>query len=142
MNPIEVVIYMEPVGKGRPRSSRIPGKDGKIQTINYTPDRTAHAENIIRDELLKLKAGKFERPIPLRLIATFFFSRPKSLAKRVVLPTGRPDVDNLSKLLQDAMESFTYDNDSQITVSVIRKRYCAPGQVPRVEIYLAEDKTT
>ncbi len=139
MQAIELVVFMEPVGKGRPRSAQIAGKDGARRTINYTPDATVHAENLIRENLVKLNR-KFERPLPLRLSATFYFVRPKSIPKKRIFPTGRPDADNLSKLLQDAMESFCYDNDSQITTSMIRKRYIKPGQVPRVEIYLTEDK--
>lgn len=133
MKEFEATIFMEPVGKGRPRTTV---KNGKA--ITYTPDPTAHAENLIRDELLKY-AVKFEAHVPVRLRVTLYCSRPKSLPKSRTIPTSKPDYDNVAKLLGDAMEKFVYENDSQVTTALIRKRYVLPGQVPRVEIYMSED---
>lgn len=133
---VELTIFMEPVGRGRTKSTR--PKRG-VRTIHYTPEKTAHAQNLIRDELMKLKL-RFEAKLPIRLILSFFLSRPKSIPKKQEFPISRPDWDNLAGLVTDSMEKFVYPNDSQITTATIQKRYIKPGQVPRIHIYLAEDK--
>ena len=108
-NMIHAVIYMEPVGKARARTVR---RGNKV--ISYTPDKTSHAENLIRDKVMEI-GKKFEPGIPLCLIAIFYRTRPKSTKKTMELPVTRPDWDNYGKLLTDALEKFLYENDSQIT---------------------------
>jgi len=65
---------------------------------------------------------------PLQLHCGFFFERPKShyrTGKYAHLlregfegaePTGRPDFDNLIKLIGDSLSGFAFDDDSRITV--------------------------
>lgn len=128
-------IYMTPVPKGRPRFA---ARNGKV--IPYTPKATTHAEDIIRDQILQqvldLSPDKalFGKDVPLRLEASFFLIKPKSAKRKK--PTTKPDADNLLKTLQDALEKFIYENDSQIVTMVIKKRY---GYPPRIELDIQED---
>jgi len=128
---IHTIIFMEPVGKGRPRVTMKSGR-----AIAYTPAKTAHAENLIRDKVMELETF-FPKEIPLRLIAIFFRDRPKNLPKKVEKPVTRPDWDNYAKLLTDALEKFIYANDSQITAAVIKKRFGSP---PRIELMIDVDR--
>ena len=125
---------MEPVPKGRPRATM---KGGKMRV--YTPSATVHAENLIRTAIVgQCSEGVvFGSGIPVSLKVTFYRSRPKSLPKRVELPVARPDWDQYGKLLCDALEKFLYENDSQITTALIKKRYGSP---PRVELEMEEEK--
>jgi len=127
---MKTTIYVEPVGKARPRSTVRKGR-----VITYTPQKTAHAENLIRDKTMGL-GRYFERGTPLELTAVFFRDRPKSTKKDVRLPVTRPDWDNYGKLLTDALEKFVYANDSQITTALIKKRFGSP---PRIELEIEED---
>lgn len=127
---METVIYMEPVGKARPRVTMKGGR-----AFAYTPQKTAHAENLIRDKVMALKVF-FPRDTPLFMMIVFYRSRSKSLAKKVKMPVSRPDADNLWKLVSDSLEKFIYANDSQITTAVIKKRFGSP---PRIELKLEED---
>lgn len=129
---MKLVLYVEPVAKARPRLGV--AKSGKKYA--YTDRRTAHTENLIRDKVMKL-GQYFAASIPLRLEATFYRERPKSLPKGVRLPVSKPDWDNLGKLLTDALEKFIYANDSQITSACIQKRYGSP---PRIELLITEDE--
>lgn len=131
MPKIKKTIYVEPVGKARARTVRT--RSGK--TISYTPGKTVHAENLIRDKIMEEEIF-FPKPIPLRIIATFYRPRPKALAMRFILPTTRPDLDNYLKLLTDSLQKFIYDDDSQITTALIKKRFGSP---PRIELELKED---
>jgi len=105
------------------------------RAIAYTPSKTAHAENIIRDKVMEMEMF-FPREIPLSLVAIFFRDRPKNLPKKVEKPVTRPDWDNYAKLLTDALEKFVYANDSQITMAVIKKRFGSP---PRIELMIDRD---
>ena len=127
---MKITIYVDPVGKARPRSTVRKGR-----VITYTPQKTAHAENLIRDKVMRL-GQYFERGTPLAIEAVFFRERPKSTKKSVKLPTSRPDGDNYFKLLTDSLEKFVYANDSQITTAVIKKRFGTP---PRIELEIKED---
>lgn len=133
MNKLKTIIYVEPTPKGRPRSTVI---QGRVHT--YTPKKTRSAEAMImamiRTQVMEF--GTFEDGVPLRLEATFYRERPKSLPKRVIMPVSRPDYDNYTKLLTDALEKFIYKNDSQITSAYIKKRFGSP---PRIELKLEVD---
>jgi Holliday junction resolvase RusA-like endonuclease len=126
---IEATILVEPAPKLRPR---VAVKGGR--TFIYTPHKTVRAENLIRAALAD--KGAFGEGVPLRLEATFYRPRPKSLPKRVVMPVSRPDLINYVSLLADAIEKFVYQSDSQITTLVAKKRFGFP---PRIELKLEAD---
>jgi len=136
MKELSCVIFVEPTAKGRPRSTVIAG-----HVHTYTPKRTQVAEADIKAAIRKgaMKAGSFDPGMPLWVRATFFLERPKSLPKRVIYPVSKPDLDNYFKTLTDALEKYVYQNDSQIVSCVIRKRYCLPRQVPRIELKILEE---
>ena len=127
---IQTTIYIEPVGKGRPRFAR---RGNRVFT--YTPQKTAHAESRIQEAVMKLGIY-YPKETPLILTATFYREKPKSLPKRVTMPVARPDWDNYGKLISDALEKFVYANDSQITTAVIKKRFGSP---PRIELNIKSD---
>ena len=121
---MKTTIYVEPVGKARPR---VVGGG-----VAYTPQKTAGSEALIRISI-RDQQEYFDRAVPLRLVATFYRERPKSLKKNVVFPVSRPDLDNYLKLLTDALEKYIYHNDSQIVTAVVHKRFGTP---PRIELEL------
>ena len=128
---IETVILVEPVPKARARTVRT--RSGAV--FSYTPAKTAHAENLIRDRVMAM-GQHFDANIPVKLTATFYREKPKSTPKKVTLPITRPDWDNYAKLLTDALEKYVYSNDSQITTAIIKKRFGSP---PRIELILEDD---
>jgi len=126
---LKTTIFVEPVAKARARTVI---KGGRV--MSYTPHKTVKAEAAIRAAICD-ELNYFDKDIPLYLEATFYRPRPKSLAKRVVLPVQRPDIDNYTKLLTDALEKFVYANDSQITMMLVKKRF----GLPRIELVITED---
>ena len=118
---IKTTILVEPRGKERSRLVRTP--QGKV--VSYTPAKTAHTENLIRDKVTEL-GQYFEGSTPVKLEAIFYRQRPKYLPKKVTLPISRPDWDNYGKLVSDALEKYVYRNDSQITTAIIKKRFGEP----------------
>ena len=94
--------------------------------------------------LAKIMAMRPETPIegPIRLEVTFGFQRPKShFTKKGIRLTApfyvekRPDIDNLVKLVTDAMNGVFFRDDSQIVVLLAVKMY---SDQPNVHIYLEQ----
>ncbi len=137
MKEFETTIFMKPVAKGRAKVGKIAG-----HATMYTPKKTVNAEAqviaAIRQEIGPVGL-MFDAGVPLYLGAIFYMERPKSAKKSVTMPTTRPDADNLGKMLMDALNGFLFRDDAQLTSVLFRKRYCLPGQVPRIEFKLREE---
>lgn len=126
---ISFTVSGKPVGKERPRFTR--------NGHTYTPAKTRAAEEAVQ-WAYKAKYGetKFEKGIPIRIEILSFFQIPKSDSKAIkelkiqggIKPTKKPDVDNIAKLICDALNGIAYDDDSQIVELYIKKCYtkCAP----------------
>lgn len=62
---------------------------------------------------------------------TFYLPIPQSTPKRkriqmlngVILPTKKPDIDNLAYLVTNAFKGCVYHDDSQVVDMILRKRY-------------------
>ena len=137
MKEFETVIYMKPVAKGRARLTTIAG-----HATAYTPKKTVNAEAQVIAQIrqeIGAKGIMFDAGVPLYLGAIFYMARPKSAPKRVTMPTTKPDADNLGKMLLDALNGYAFKDDAQLTSVLFRKRYCLPGQVPRIEFKIREE---
>ena len=72
-----------------------------------------------------------------------YFSIPKSTSKKnrqdmidgKMLHTKRGDVDNIFKIIADALNGIAYNDDGQIAEAYIKKMY---SDNPRVEVTLRE----
>jgi Holliday junction resolvase RusA-like endonuclease len=118
-----------PIKKGRLKGQHV---------MTYTPTKTQNAEKDIRSLIEDMNLHEyFGRDTPIRLEATFFRAKPKS--RKEDLPTQKPDWDNFGKLLTDALQNYIYENDSQITTAVIRKRYALRDTEPRIYCRLSID---
>lgn len=51
--------------------------------------------------------------------------------------TGKPDADNIAKIILDALNGIAYTDDAMVTCVNVAKRYCCEGEQPRVEVTLA-----
>ena len=119
----KLVIPGKPLGKQRPRVL----KTG----IAYTPKETANYETFVKMLYLEKYAGEkpFEGPVSMVILA--FYQIPKSASKRrreamarhLIPPTTRPDLDNIAKIIMDALAGIAYEDDKQITSCSINKLY-------------------
>lgn len=111
-------------GKGRPRVNSYTG-------IVYTPTKTKDYENLIEQYFL-LKYPRFkqiEQRTKVSIIA--YFDIPKSTKKsdiegmlnNEISPTKKPDIDNIVKIVLDAMNKFAFKDDTQITKLEVEKKY-------------------
>ena len=121
-----------PVAKGRPRAVRF-GSRGRL----ITPPKTRIAEAV----LAALAAHHEKAPVvpiagPLRVSLEFLFPVPRSWPKwrraAALAGTwrhqGRQDVDNLAKLVLDALQPGWFADDRQVVDLRAVKRYAPePG---------------
>jgi Holliday junction resolvase RusA-like endonuclease len=130
---VHFTIPGEPVGKGRPRFSR----QGSFVKA-YTPGKTVSYENLIKVEYERQSGLSFgEREIGLRVTA--YFSIPKSVSKAKrqrmkdgeIRPAKKPDIDNVCKVVADALNGVAYNDDRQIVYTEISKRY---DDMPRMDV--------
>jgi Holliday junction resolvase RusA-like endonuclease len=127
---------MIPVAKGRARLTTING-----QARSYTPAKTRNAETLMQYSIMaQIKnLPVIKRPTALMVTAKFFLPRPKHLPKKIVLPVTRPDLDNYIKTL-DALNGYVFEDDSQITTIIAKKRYCLLDTKPRIIITIQDDE--
>lgn len=130
---MEIMIDGEPVPKARPRMT----KTGHV----YTPKRTKEQEERIRAEWIA-KNGNEPLTGCVVLKAVFYMGIPKNISKekramlKVSRPTKRPDIDNLAKLVIDALNGVAYVDDKQIAVLIAGKEY-SEGARTVVNVYEA-----
>lgn len=134
---LRLTIPGDPVPKARPRM----GRGG----IVYTPTKTKTAEQAIAWAVKAAYGAKEPHSGPVMAILTYRMRVPTSwnkVAKNAaiggqILPTGKPDVDNLAKLTLDAIvEAGVIPDDAIITSLTVSKQY---GSEPSTTIILQED---
>lgn len=107
----------EHVGKERPRGGQ----------HYYTPARTRRQEKLIRDAYVDGEGPCWPPSVPIHLTLAFYFSRPPShlrvdgmqlssagLKAGEYWHTYTPDLDNLEKLVVDALNEIAWADDKQI----------------------------
>ena len=128
-----VVFYVpgKPQGKARARTFYNPNS-GKH--VSHTPDNTVLYENLIKERYLQQADGAYigdDIPVTLKVIARFI--PPKSKSKKVkqqmlegeLLPLKKPDMDNIIKVVADALNGVAYHDDTQIAMVIAKKVYSA-----------------
>lgn len=133
-----------PKGKARARTfynSRL----GRSQSV--TPEKTVLYENYVKEcYLTAKKREKWFDGEPLQMYITAFFDIPKSTSKKKrqkmlkeeVLPTKKPDIDNIAKVICDALNGIAYHDDTQIVSLNVSKVYAETEPRVLVGIYKYE----
>ena len=136
---MEFVVEGEPQGKARPRFSR---KSGTV----YTPAKTAKYEKEIRQAFLDARGKMISAGSYVAVTVDAYFEIPKSYTKRKRLacerninrPDKKPDIDNVVKVVLDALNGVAYVDDKQVIGVICRKWYSRSSGFLKVQIL--EDK--
>ena len=135
---IKIIIDGEPVGKGRPRFN----ENGKP----YTPAKTRKYEQYIK-MCYRVQNGQNRTPegcaVAVTIRACFGVPKKTSKKKREFMlkkfyplrPKKKPDVDNIAKVILDALNGLAWEDDKQITGLLITKEY---SETPRVIVEITE----
>lgn len=132
MPEIEFFVPGKPQGKARARTVRMPNGF----TRSFTPDKTVLYENLIKSRFLEAEAGQdgifpFEPGTPVEMVLTAYFKPPvsQSLKKQRLMllgeiqPLKKPDMDNIVKVVADALNGLAYHDDTQICSLTATKVY-------------------
>ncbi|WP_238059402.1 RusA family crossover junction endodeoxyribonuclease [Lacticaseibacillus saniviri] len=130
---IKITVPGEPVAQGRPRVYRtrygVRGVD-PAKSRAYKALVTQYAQQAFTGEPL-------EGPIDFRLKIYRPIQKAGSKALKAkkasgeILPTVKPDLDNVYKAVSDALTGIVYVDDNQVTDLLVIKRY---SDNPRVEV--------
>jgi len=133
---LTLTVYGPPVPKGRPRFT--------LSGTTYSPKATVDYEELVRISY-RQKYGLFMIPKdkPIKMSVTAYMPIPKSTRKGD-LPifesethphTKTPDISNIIKIVEDALQKYAFENDSQISTIIGHKFY---SNTPRVEIEIEQ----
>jgi len=136
---VSFVVTGVPKGKERPRVIRL--QDGRPHA--YTPTATKQREQRIAKAYLANANGYRFKDKPIKLMLEFFYPIPTSWTKKekakaiagMKTPNVKPDLDNVSKLVMDALNGVAYDDDKQIIFMSASKVY---GEVAGTIISIEE----
>jgi Holliday junction resolvase RusA-like endonuclease len=125
------------VGKGRPRFGRLP--NGGVTT--HTPEKTARYESDLKLAAQIAMAGRplVEQPcsvevqIDVEATASWPAWKLKGVSDGSVAATGKPDIDNVAKLVMDAFNKVVWRDDSLVTDLRISKAF---ADKPALRVYV------
>lgn len=124
MKTIEFVIDGEPVGQSRPRMNR----KGWL----YKADKDKKYEQAVEDAYNNVTDHyMFDGAVYLRIDA--YFKIPKKTKLR--LPTKKPDIDNIAKIIMDGLNKVAWNDDTQVITLKVNKCW---SNEPRVEVKIEE----
>lgn len=105
-------------GKGRARAGIRKGKSGQQFVQVYADKNTVNAEAMVRQIGADAMAGRPPFEGPLILSVALFLNTTASWSKRkrreTIYVTGKPDLDNIVKLIGDALNKIVWADDQQI----------------------------
>ena len=52
------------------------------------------------------------------------------------LPPGKPDIDNILKVVLDGLNGIAYEDDKQVTMTQCKKVYAATNSLPGLRVYV------
>jgi Holliday junction resolvase RusA-like endonuclease len=124
--PITITLQGPPQGKGRARAFVRGGNVG-----HYTPEKTRTYEGMIRTAAMNELAGRSPLDEPVEFVLRAIFPVPASWSERKrqaaivgdIKPGKKPDLDNIAKAWNDALNGVVYRDDSLICRMTLDKRY-------------------
>lgn len=138
---INFFIPGKPTGKGRPRVCR---------NVTYTPKETKDYETLVRTCYKQKYSNKEPIPAktPVEVEIYAYFKIPKSMPKKQkelienneLFPTVKPDGDNISKIILDALNGVAYYDDNQVTDLTIYKQYATTDEKVGVLVKIKEKR--
>lgn len=126
----EFEIPGEIVGKARPRMNARTGKA-------YTPTKTKDYEYFMKKWFITEYPNFKQLETRVKVTIVAYFDIPKSTSKKKevemlkqnISPTKKPDIDNITKIVLDAMNKFAFKDDTQVTKLEVEKKYATQSKI-------------
>ena len=134
---VTFTIPGQPQGKGRPRVGKI-GQHARL----YTPGKTVAYEGLIARAAQVALAGRpmlaggvaMNLFLDCQIPASWSAKRQREALAGEIMPTTKPDADNVLKAVCDGCNGVLWRDDVQVIDVRLRKRYAATPGV-RVEAW-------
>lgn len=135
------VVPGEPKGKARARTF-YDYKHGI--TVSKTPEGTALYENLVKMCWQRASGNyRFQDGAQLHIGIQAYYGIPKRTPKKylpfmlsgLIRPVKTPDVDNIAKIVLDALNKLAYKDDSSIVLLTVEKFY---SDKPLVKVTIGE----
>lgn len=119
----------KPQGKARARTFY---SEEARKHMSYTPDGTLLYENLIKTMYMKEAQGvMYEKgtPVVLHIVARYLPTKSTSkqslrqMLDGKIFPLKKPDMDNIIKVVADALNGVAYHDDTQIMMVCAKKVY-------------------
>jgi len=132
MSGLAFTIPGDPRGKGRPRATVFKGRDGKpARARMYADSKTANYENLVKLAAVEALRGAAPLDAPLSVSITVRMTPAASVSKKqraamlagTVLPTKKPDLDNVVKAVLDGCNGVAFRDDVLVVSQTASKRY-------------------
>ncbi len=123
-----------PIGKGRPRFTR----SGRVFTPKKTKDFELKIAARASDEMVSVGIDPFTVPCSVYILAQFpipksWSKKRREAAERGEVVPGKPDIDNVAKLVLDALNGVCFEDDKLVQTLKITKKYGQPFLLVQVE---------
>lgn len=128
----EYFVVGDPVAQGRARALVRPG--AKF-AVFYDPKESKDWKKVIADQVSAQSPVKVVGPVNLELV--FFMPIPQYIGKMKDYQhhVKKPDLDNLTKAVKDALKGICWADDSQVVRMVCEKVYSySEGPGVRIDI--------
>lgn len=143
----ELVIPHTPKAQARPRAAVVRCTGG-VRATMYKPRENMMAEEEVRrywEDLIETlppeEATRFPWEGPVKMVVRYVFQIPKTNYWEGREKEGKPDMDNLQKMLQDALNKYAWLDDSQIIGKHTEKMYgVSEGTYATLEFYERVEK--
>ena len=121
-------------GKARPRFSH---RSGTV----YTPGKTKSYERQIAEAYKAQYGFPHEGAVMVTIEAVFPIPKSWTRAKKAEaaagkLAPGKPDIDNILKVVLDGLNGIAYKDDKQVTMTQCKKFYTATNSLPGLRVYV------
>lgn len=135
---ITFTVPGQPYGKGRPRVGSVHGR-----ARMFTPEKTVNYENLVAVCAQEAMAGAaliegavyVTLSIQCQIPASWSKKKQELAAAGKVYPTTKPDIDNVEKIIYDAINGVVWKDDVQVVDVRKVKRYGpVPGVSVRIEV--------
>lgn len=128
-----IIIPIEPVEQQRPRATN---RGGHVQI--YDPPKVKKFKKEVAEFINQQRLPKFEN-VELSVQIRFYRKVQKSLSKKerelrlshIHRPVVKPDLDNYTKSILDALNGLLWDDDAKIVHLELDKYY---SEEPRIEV--------
>lgn len=118
---------------GKVQAKQRPRFNGRFA---YTPEKTLEYENWVK-ACYSMKYPVLQLAGPLKVTIITYFAIPKSTSKKKakqmldyeILPTVKPDTDNIAKSILDSLNGIAYLDDKQVVNLQVEKYYAETSSV-------------